>query len=175
MLPQDHFALLGLEKRFAIDVAALEQGYRGLQSQVHPDRYAAEDAAVRLQSLQLATQANEAYRTLKHPVARARYLLSLRGTDTAEESNTAMPGDFLVLQMEWRESIEEASMARDLDALESLARKLRQELGGLEANLAQTLDVEHDDRKAADIVRKCRFYERMMADIDAQIDELMED
>ena len=173
-LQQNHFDLLGLPPRFAIDLPLLEQGYRTLQSRVHPDRHAANDAAARLHSLQLATQVNEAYRTLKQPVARARYLLALRGTDTAEDSNSAMPGDFLMTQMEWREGIEEASQARDVEALNVLGRKLRQELKNLETSLAQAIDVDGDDRKAAESVRKCRFFERMLDDIDTTIDSLLD-
>jgi molecular chaperone HscB len=172
---QNHFDLFGLTPRFGIDLPLLEQGYRDLQSRVHPDRHAANDAAARLQSLQLATQANEAYRTLKQAVPRARYLLSLHGVDTAEESNTAMPGDFLMMQMEWRESIEEAALAHDVDALEALAKKLRQELKALETSLSQAIDVEENHHKAAETVRKCRFFERMMGDINTNIDTLLDD
>ena len=46
----------------------------------------------------------KAYQTLRNPLKRARYLLSLHGVDTQEETNTAMPMDFLMQQMEWREA-----------------------------------------------------------------------
>src|SRR5258708_21445700 len=96
---RDHFELLGLPVRFAVDAALLERGYRGLQSQVHPDRFATATEAERRVAMQWATRANEAYRTLRDPLERARYLLHLRGYDTEEESNTAMPADFLLPQM----------------------------------------------------------------------------
>ena len=173
-LHQNHFDLLGLPQRFSIDLPQLEQGYRHLQSRVHPDRHAASDAAARLHSLQLATQANEAYRTLKQPVSRARYLLSLNGVDTAEETNTAMPGDFLMMQMEWRESIEEARHAQDVAALESVAKRLRNELRSIEGMLLEALDVQHNHLRAAETVRKCRFMERLMDDINTAMDTLLD-
>src|SRR6185369_16712339 len=99
-LQKNHFELLGLPIAFSVDPARLERGFRALQTQVHPDRFAAGTEAERRVAMQWATRANEAYRTLRDPVDRARYLLSLRGFDTGEETNTAMPADFLMQQME---------------------------------------------------------------------------
>ena len=93
---RDHFELLGLPLRYAVDSQRLESGYRELQSQVHPDRFASATEAERRVAMQWATRANEALRTLKDPIERARYLLQLKGYDTEEESNTAMPPDFLM-------------------------------------------------------------------------------
>jgi molecular chaperone HscB len=90
---RNHFELLGLPAVFGIDPARLDQRYRELQGRVHPDRFAAASEAERRVAMQWATRANEAYRTLRDPLARARYLLSLKGYDTGEESNTAMPPD----------------------------------------------------------------------------------
>ena len=72
-------------------------------------------------SMQWATQANEAYQTLKNPLSRARYLLHLHGVDIQEESNTAMSAEFLMEQMEWREAIMEAKEAQDATDMEALA------------------------------------------------------
>src|SRR5690349_10108425 len=123
---RNHFDLLGVPVGFAVDASRLERGYRELQSRVHPDRFASGSEAERRVAMQWATRANEAYRTLRDPLERARYLLHLRGYDTGEESNTAMPPDFLMQQMEWRESVAEARGARDAARL----RALRSELGG---------------------------------------------
>ena len=82
---RDHFELLGVPVKYAVDPARLERGYRDLQSQVHPDRFASATEAERRVAMQWATRANEAFRTLKDPVERARYLLQLKGYDTEEE------------------------------------------------------------------------------------------
>src|SRR5690606_5182604 len=124
-ITQNHFELFDLPVQFSIDLDQLNQQFRKVQSEVHPDRFAAASGAERLKSMQLATLANEAYQTLKNPTSRARYLLQLQGIDTQEDSNTAMPGDFLMLQMEWREAMEEAVDANDINALDVLLVETR--------------------------------------------------
>ena len=165
-----HFELFGLPAAFSIDLAALDQAYRRLQAEVHPDRFAAASDAERLQSLQMATRVNEAYQTLKNPVSRARYLLQLRGVDTQEESNTAMPVDFLMQQMVWRESLEEAQDS--ITALESLDRELRAAAKNLLATLATSLDAQPNDILATETVRKLRFIDKVQSEIDQAMEAL---
>lgn len=173
-LQKNHFELLGLPVKFAIDADLLDLNYRNLQSEVHPDRFAAAPITERLQSMQMATQANEAYRTLKEATARARYLLQMQGVDTAEESNTAMPGDFLMLQMEWREEIEDARNARDLAALGKLKKKLQQEASALHEQLQVYLDEEQAYTQASGLVRKLSFIDKLREDIDLSVFKLQE-
>jgi molecular chaperone HscB len=167
-----HFELFGLPPLFAIDIVRLDQAYRHLQAEVHPDRFAAATDSERHQSLQWATHANEAYRTLKNPLTRARYLLQLHGVDTQEESNTAMPADFLMRQMEWREAIEDAVVVADVEALEALDRGLRSEARSLREELSLALDEQNDYAGASEIVRKLRFLDKVQAEIDQAIDAL---
>jgi molecular chaperone HscB len=162
---QNHFELFDLPTSFAIDRAQLDQSYRKLQSEVHPDRFAAASSSERLRSMQWATHANEAYQTLKSPVARARYLLHLHGIDTQEETNTAMPAEFLMQQMEWREAIDEARAALDIAALEKLLLELDREAGAQESELHIALDERHDYPHAAGIVRKLRFLDKVRDEI----------
>src|SRR2546427_1707938 len=103
-LTSNHFELFGLEPVFALNADSLDSAYRDIQAKVHPDRFAHAGDAERRASLQWTTRVNEAYRTLKDPLQRARHLLELRGVDVAFETNTAMPADFLVQQMALRES-----------------------------------------------------------------------
>jgi molecular chaperone HscB len=168
----DHFTLFGLAPAFRLDMPALDGKYRDIQSQVHPDRFAHADEAQKRLSMQWATHVNEAYQTLRNPLSRARYLLELRGVDSAEESNTAMPADFLMQQMEWREGIEEARAADDVEALDALAAKLRAERRTLEALLARQLDDEKNDTAAAETVRKLRFLEKLGQEIQLAIEAL---
>lgn len=169
---KNHFALFGLEPAFDIDLGRIEQAYRDLQAQVHPDRFAhASDAEKRL-SMQWATHVNEAYQTLKHPIPRARYLLRLHGIETQEETNTAMPADFLMAQMEWREAIGEAKEAAEIAELDHLSSKLRKEIHQLEAKLARQLDADHAYADAAETVRKMRFFEKLKEDIHAALEAL---
>src|SRR5215510_1044516 len=92
----NHFELFGLAPAYALDQARLDAAYRDIQARVHPDRYAHAGDAERRASMQMTTQVNEAYRTLKDPVRRAIYLLELGGVDVAFETDTAMPKDFLL-------------------------------------------------------------------------------
>jgi molecular chaperone HscB len=171
-LHKTHFELFALPQAFTIDMAQLDQSYRKLQSEIHPDRYAAGTVDERRQSLQWATHANEAYQTLKDPLARARYLLALQGIDTQEESNTAMPAEFLMQQMEWREALEESQTACDTHALETLLQDLRREIVSLQQTLGDDLDQRHDYRQAAQAVRKLRFLAKVREQIEQTISSM---
>ena len=170
---QDFFTLFQLPRRFALDRAALDAAYRRIQGEVHPDRFAASPEAERRLALQWATRANEAHQTLRQPLARARYLLALAGVDTAEDTNTAMPAEFLMLQMEWREAMMDARAARDADALETLIREVRADARALEAELAVALDDSGDFAAAASLVRKIRFQEKLEADLGEALEALL--
>src|SRR5215469_18924257 len=124
-LSDSHFVLFGLPEQFALDASALDHAYRTVQAQVHPDRFAAAGDAQKRIAMQWATRTNEAYRTLRDPLKRAIYLLSLRGIDVGAENNTAMEPAFLMQQMEWRENIEDAAAAKNVGALEALLDELR--------------------------------------------------
>lgn len=167
---RNHFDLLGLPARFALDAGALERSYRELQSRVHPDKFAASGEAERRVAMQWATRANEAYRTLRDPVARARYLLSLKGFDTGEESNTSMPPDFLMQQMEWREAVGEAREAGDAAALEALRKDLAESRTAMLGMLSRALDGDANYEAGCSLVRKLRFLEKL----DEEIDDALE-
>ena len=162
---RNHFELLGLPAAFALDATRLEQRYRELQSRVHPDRFAAASEAERRVAMQWATRANEAYRTLRDPLARARYLLSLKGYDTGEESNTSMPPDFLMQQMEWREAVAEASGERDLETLAALRAEIAAARAEMLELLGRALDAANYDAGCS-LVRKLRFLEKLDEEID---------
>jgi molecular chaperone HscB len=171
-IANNHFALLGLPVQFAIDLDTLNRHYRKVQSEVHPDRFADGSSAERLKSMQLATQANEAYQTLKNPTSRARYLLQLSGIDTQEDSNTAMPGDFLMLQMEWREAIEEATESQDVTALDNLLIETRKTAGQFQQDLEHQLSEDGKLEAASDTVRKLSFIDKVQSDIEQAIAKL---
>ena len=163
---RNHFDLLGLPSTYAVDPSRLEQAYRELQGHVHPDRFAAATEADRRVAMQWATRANEAYRTLRDPVDRARYLLSLKGFDTGEESNTAMPPDFLMQQMEWREGVAEARAAHDAGKLEALHAQIGKERGEMLRLLERAIDRDSNYDAGCSLVRKLRFLEKLDREIE---------
>ena len=164
-----HFELFGLTPAFAIEGEALERSYREIQSKVHPDRFAHAGDAERRASLQWTTRVNEAYRTLKDPVQRAKHLLELHGVDVAFETNTAMPPEFLMQQMELRETLEEA---KDADALDALRSNLKREKQSLEKAIGEAIDAKKDYRGASDLVRKLQFLDRLDEEIDSAYEEI---
>ena len=162
----DHFALFGLNQAFRLDLSDLDSRYRDIQAQVHPDRFVNAGDAERRMSMQWATHANEAYLTLKKPLERAKYILHLTGHDIQAENNTAMPADFLMEQMEWREAVAEARTAGEHHELEHLHHRLQHDIGKRYEELAALLDDAHDLEQAADRVRRLMFIEKLLVELD---------
>lgn len=162
----DHFSLFELPRAFRLDAAMLDQRYREIQAKVHPDKFASAGDAERRLSLQWATRVNEAYQTLKKSLPRAQYLLHLAGQDVGAENNTAMPTDFLIEQMEWREAVSEARVAGEQHALEHLQLRLQAQMRVCYDELAVLLDEQHDYAQAADRVRRLMFLEKLLFEID---------
>ena len=140
-IAQDHFSLFGLPSAYVLDAVALERSYREIQARIHPDKFVNSGEAEKRASMQWTTRVNEAYRTLKDPVLRAKYLLEQAGHDAGFETNTAMPPAFLMRQLELRESLEEA---KDSTALDAISRQLTRDRQRLETLLAATIDTEKD-------------------------------
>jgi molecular chaperone HscB len=165
ILRQDFFSLFGLPRQQALDADKLELLYRDIQTRVHPDKHAhLADSDKRL-AMQWATHVNEAYQTLKDPLKRARYLLQLAGHDVRLETNTAMPAEFLMAQMELRESVAEAKDAGDAETLDALHRQLKKESRAEYALLQETLDAGAHERAGA-LVRQLMFQEKLLQEID---------
>ncbi|MBM3350521.1 MAG: Fe-S protein assembly co-chaperone HscB [Betaproteobacteria bacterium] len=169
---QNHFQLFSLPKQFDIDVKALESNYRKIQSASHPDRFVNASASEKLQSMQLATSANEAYQVLKKPARRAQYLLELNGVNAIADTNTAMPVEFLMQQMEWRERMEDAKAARDIATLETLNAELHKDARSIQTELAHLFDRQNDLSKATAETRKLIFIDKVCADILHAIEQI---
>ena len=168
-LDSDDFELLGLARVFAQDRATLEQRRREAQAAVHPDRFAADGAAAQRVAMQWAVRMNEAYERVRDPLRRAAYLCELNGVAIDADNNTAMPTEFLMQQMEWREALDEARSAADVTALEHAVSKHRN--AALD-RLATALDSTHDYVSAGAQVRALMFVERFAADVQRRIDSI---
>ena len=164
-----HFALFGLTPFFRIDQTVLDERYREIQAQVHPDRFVEAEESQRRLSLQWATRANEGYQTLKKPLSRALYLLELAGAGVNLADNHAMSPDFLMEQMEWREAVVDARETKSLDELEELDRRVRHHIKRGYEHLGELLDDQRAYRQAADSVRQLMFLEKLLAEIDEAI------
>jgi len=168
----DYFQLFALPKQYALDLQQLERNYRKIQSASHPDRFVNASAAEKLASMQLATLSNEAYNTIKNAANRAKYLLEQQGIDAIAETNTALPMDFLMQQMEWREALEDSKNAKNIDALEKLYIELRAQARSMETELCALLDVKQDYAAATELTRKLIFVDKVCADIQQAIEYL---
>lgn len=163
------FELFGLPQRFAQDRAAIDQRWKELQREAHPDRFAAQGASAQRAALQWSVRINEAYQRLKDPLKRAIYLCELLGAPVNAESNTAMPSDFLVEQMEWREALDDAEGE---DALEELSDRVLSRRKEMLARIGQLLDLEGDAPAAAQQVRALMFVERFAGDVESRLAQL---
>jgi len=172
VLSVDYFELFQLAPRFALDAIKLDRAYQDVQSRVHPDRFASGSAAERRVAMQWAASANEAYRTLKSPLLRAAYLCERAGVPIEAETNTAMSGAFLAQQLEWREALEAAGAARDDAALARLGATLDDERARLIDELAGAIDWKSDFQRAAALVRKLMFLDRLHEEIEITMESL---
>lgn len=162
---RDYFSLLGLPRQQGLDREQLELLYRDVQAKVHPDKHAHLSDTEKRLAMQWATRINEAYLTLKDPLKRARYLLELSGHDVRLETNTAMPADFLMAQMELREAVAEAREAGDIDALDARHRSMKKTIRSEQQALQAALDAQ-DYERAGELVRQLMFQEKLLQEID---------
>jgi molecular chaperone HscB len=168
----NYFEFFAIQQQFNVDLNALESNFRAIQSASHPDRFVTCTSAEKLQSMQTATLANEAYLTLKNPANRAKYLLAQQGIDAIDEKNTQMPADFLMRQMEWREAMEDAKAAKNIADLDNLLAEMQLDAKSLQTDLAQLFDVKKDYNSATAATRKLIFIDKVCADIHKAIEQL---
>ena len=160
----DHFTLFGLPRAFAIDPQVLEAAWKRVATAVHPDRFASGSAAEKRVALQWSTQANEAWRVLRDPLSRARYLCELAGVDLQTETNTAMAPAFLMQQMEWYEALDELMAHPNEEARRALA----QEFDAARLEFEQTLTnlfANEQYEQAAARVREWMFLDKLIAQL----------
>ena len=168
-LSSSDFELFGLPERFAQDLPAIDARWKDLQREVHPDKFAAQGPAAQRVAMQWSVRVNEAYQRLRNPLKRAGYICERRGAPINAESNTAMPGEFLIQQMAWREALEHADAEPDLAHVTAELAKARVDML---ARIETLLDEAGDADAAARQVRALMFIERFAHDVEARFDEL---
>jgi molecular chaperone HscB len=174
----DYFEFFHLPPKLVIDTAALEKSFYALSRKLHPDRFAAKSPAEQEAALKESSLLNDAYRTLKDPIARTEYLLKLEGVELEEQSKAAteaartsgtakkqiVPADLLEEAFELNMQLEEMRMAKKMgeddpqlrkDLLAAKAEfdakmaKAQVELEGLWAKWDASVDAEDAAAKAA--------------------------
>ena len=164
---QDHFGLLGLSRTFNIEPQVLESAWKKVALAVHPDRFATRSAAEKRVAMQWSSQVNEAYRILKDPISRARYLCELEGIDLQTETNTAMSSDFLLRQMSWHEQLDQIlDQSTDRHVIVSMRNLLQKELTDAELDITSSVSEFFDQARydlAAARVREWMFLNKLIA------------
>src|SRR5580692_2874510 len=133
----DYFSIFALPQHLAVDTAALEKSFYALSRRLHPDRFAGRPAAEQEAALAESSLLNDAYRTLKDPIARTEYLLKLEGVELEEQSKAAteaaratgtakkqiVPADLLEEAFELNMQLEEMRMAKKMGEDDPQLRK----------------------------------------------------
>ncbi|MEQ1411315.1 Fe-S protein assembly co-chaperone HscB [Acinetobacter indicus] len=161
----NHFELFNLPVALDIDLATLKAEFLKLQQQYHPDK--AEDKD---QALIQSSEINQAYKVLSQVDSRAGYLLSLKKQDYHLDQSIS-DFEFLQSALEIRELLDDA---RSADELASLKTEVQQWIDGL----VREFKIDYADEdwgEARDTVRKLRFFQKVMTDIDKAEDRFLDD
>ena len=174
---KNYFALFDLPERFELDTADLAERYRELQRVVHPDRYANASEQERRLAVQGASHINAAFETLKQPLARARYMLSLHGIDLNAQQESTSDAMFLMEQMELRETLAEA---RAKDDPYAVIDQVMDRLGVQRKALIDAFPAQFEDAGEASLeavresVRKLQFLEKLRSEaekVEAELED----
>lgn len=159
-----YFTLFQLEPAFDIDAENLEQTYRTLAARFHPDKFASASTFEQKQAVMMSSTINDAYRTLKNPIDRAAYLLKMQGIDADAPEHTSFSPEFLMQQMEWRETLMDAQMEQNHDAVQALDKEIQNAQNNLYQDLQQAFE-QQDYESAAQWVRHGRFLNKLRKEI----------
>jgi len=171
---QNYFEIFTVPISTAPDLTQLKEKNHELQQQVHPDRFANSDDAEKREAMQITSLVNEAYNTLKVPVARLQYMLTLKGVDMNGETDTSMDGAFLMQQMELREEIADVKSQSDpLDVLDTMSRDLKNQAQNLVLSFAGLFE-QDELEKCREVVRKLQFINKAQKEVN-DITEQLED
>ncbi|MCF6282775.1 MAG: co-chaperone HscB [Candidatus Polarisedimenticolaceae bacterium] len=176
-LTQNYFELFGLPVAFEIDSQKISESYRALQKVVHPDKFASATEQERRIAMQQASFINEAQQTLKDPVARATYLLSLHGVELNLEKETTSDTMFLMEQLELRERL--ANVQSESDPFAALDL-LISEVGGLNKQILAKISAGFENptpeklENVQEDLRKMKFLQKLQHQVEAVEEELDE-
>jgi molecular chaperone HscB len=170
----DHFAVLGVERRYDLDGAALEARYKELSRKLHPDRFAKADPRARRAALQRTVQLNEAWRALKDPLERAEYLLEQGGVKIATDDGGARAGGvaaspaLLMEILELREELGDARAAKDDAKVARLGAAMRARAAAATARVAAGLTGAASAAALEGVARELvalRYYQRFLDEV----------
>jgi molecular chaperone HscB len=184
----DYFAYLGLPRRLNIDMPLLEQRFRELSRQYHPDYFYNAPPKERLAALEQSSYLNDAYRTLKSPVARIEYLLGLEGLAVSKpgEGSPKVPPSLLEEVFALNEELDEIRELRESGGgAEQLRERLASARKPIEAKRdahereLQDLSTRWDERQDRETLERLRdrmlernYINNLLATIDREVANL---
>src|SRR5215468_8253529 len=131
----DYFEVFGLPRTLGIDLAALEKTFHDLSRKYHPDYFTTAPPAEKTQAVRMTALLNDAYRTLRHPVRRVEYLLSLYGL---KSDGSKVPQSLLMEVFEINEQLEEVKAGRaSVEEIDSLKAQIKEKRERFDAELQQ--------------------------------------
>ena len=165
------FTLLQLPETFVIDLKKLDQNYQNIQKEIHPDRFASLADEAKIVSIKKAAEVNDAYQTLKSPIRRAEYILHLHDINIHDEKYNAVPQDFLMQQMEWREELE--THKQNKEALEKLASGIQRNKNEIMSQLPELFQNKSNLNNAIKVTRELNFIEKLEQHINDALIEII--
>lgn len=163
---QNYFQLFGLAEQLQLDLHELGEKYRELQSENHPDRFASANEKEKLQAVQYTSLINQAYDTLKSPMKRAGYLLSLRGIDPEQVDQSDLGMDLLMEQMQLRESLDELPQDESaLPELEGLKKEVVEKMQARQQKFGDLMQSEKIE-EARKLFHEMQFLHKLIKEID---------
>lgn len=164
----DAFGLLGLPPQFDLDPAVIERAFFERQKELHPDRFATAPAAERVAALSRSRALNDAYQTVKNPVARAEYLLARAGVRIGD--NEQLPAATLMQLMEQREELANVIAERRTAEVERLRADAVAERKALVVALGNHFE-NNDLHAIKELLMALRYVDRYVEQCDAALDE----
>lgn len=154
-----YFEIFQLPQKLNLDTAALEKQFYKLSREYHPDRFASKPVEEQVRATEMASQLNDAYRTLKDPIRRTEYLLELEGIELEEQSVKAtaaakeagkekkqiVPPDLLEEAFELNMQLEEMKMEKQMGNDDP---QLRKDLEAAKENFTGMLDASQKTLEA---------------------------
>ena len=153
---QNYFELFNLPEKFQLDLEMLQENYRAIQKKIHPDRFATSSENEQVQSMITSTQINDAYQTLKSPIKRAKYILSLHKS----VEKITLPSDFLMQQMEWEEHLE--AIEKNNSELVQFKLTINKKYEEYSLLLSSQIDDDQNWSDAAITIDKLYFVEKLL-------------
>lgn len=174
----NYFQIFALEEKFAINLDKLAERYQAIQKSVHPDKFAHASSQEQMVAAKKSTLVNDAYQTLKKPLKRAEYMLTLRGVELPSEQTSFSDTSFLMRQMELREMLAEVKFADDVDAAvfevsQVLETEFEQLFKAMQIQLKE--NTPDSNKQACDNLRKLKFYQKLHIELDRLEDLLFDE